>query len=103
MHAKIAFLILAGFLIGAVLLGLRQQRIAAARDLVELHRQIEQTRRQLWSAQAAIAREVQPQALRRVLADSPDLIERSTSTAQVSVAAADDGLTAIGDGGGVEN
>lgn len=63
MFTRLLLLILAFALIGAVLLDLRQRRIDAMHDMALLHKQMRETREDLWQNQYHIAERVRPDAL----------------------------------------
>lgn len=64
MFWKTLALVIAATAIGAAMLGLRQQRLATMHQMVELHRQMEHTRRSMWDTQTQIARQTRPAELR---------------------------------------
>ncbi|MCC7203914.1 MAG: hypothetical protein IT441_02455 [Phycisphaeraceae bacterium] len=71
MHRKLGFLIASTFLVGSLLLVLRQQQFEEAHRLVRAHKQIDQAQRELWQLQVQIAGELQPQTLRRTIQTLP--------------------------------
>ncbi|MCC7409252.1 MAG: hypothetical protein IT442_14395 [Phycisphaeraceae bacterium] len=97
MHRKLGFLIASTFLVGSLLLVLRQQQFEEAHRLVRAHKQIDQAQRELWQLQVQIAGELQPQTLRRTIQTLPvefepivdDIVESpSASTPPMRVASA---------------
>jgi len=75
MRAKLVVLILAATGVAGTLLGVRQQRLQAAHELVELHRRIVKADESLWRLRVEIAERVTPERVQRMLAEHPDLRE----------------------------
>ena len=70
MFAKTLFLIVLGTAIGTALLGLRQRQLELAHTNAVLHRRIDLSQQLLWEMQTHIARGIDPEALRRAVAET---------------------------------
>lgn len=64
---KLATLVAAAVLIGAGILAERHRQFEAAHQLADAHRQIDLTRRELWTLQAELAQRLRPDNLTRLL------------------------------------
>ncbi len=67
MYAKVLALIVFATIVALLLLAMRQQRVEAMHQIVNLHRQIEQDRHALWRWQSRIADSTNPVSLRQAI------------------------------------
>jgi len=79
MQVRLSVLIAGAFVLGTVMLGLRQQRVGLAHEMAVLHQQINQTRQNLWGLQTRIAQKVEPVALYRAMGSANLVMEPVTS------------------------
>ncbi len=67
MFAKLAIVLIAAAAIGAVLLGLRQQRVQTVGRMAAMHAQMNRTRQSMWDTQVRIAQHANPSQLKDAL------------------------------------
>lgn len=70
MFPKLLILLVAMAATGAVLLGLRADRLAGEHEIAHLHQRIDDSRRAVWDAQVRVADDAGPEAIQRMLAES---------------------------------
>ena len=64
---KLLFVVVSTFLTACALLAMRQQRIEAAHELVDVHQRVLERRRALWELQVAIDEQCRPDAVRDMM------------------------------------
>lgn len=67
MYPKLFVAIVFAVGIGAVLLGLRQQRLETMHDMVRMHREMDAVHQQTWDMQVRIANQLEPEMLREAV------------------------------------
>jgi hypothetical protein len=81
--AKLTAIVVGLAVIGGLLLGLRQQRLAMGHRLVGVYARLDESRRALWDYQVELARHTQPQRLRRAIEEAGlELVHTAPRAAQ---------------------
>lgn len=70
MVAKMIMVVVFAAAVGAVLLGLRQQRLQLMHEMARMHAQMNRSRQDTWDLQVKIAEGTQPGELREAIARS---------------------------------
>ncbi|MEX0655683.1 MAG: hypothetical protein WD534_16420 [Phycisphaeraceae bacterium] len=81
MYPKLFVAIVFAVVIGAVLLGMRQQRLEAMHEMVRMHREMDAIRQQTWDLQVRIAGELEPELLREAVERANLTLEPATPPA----------------------
>lgn len=78
MYAKLFIAVLATVVLGAALLGLRQQRLQTMHEMAELHADMDRARRATWDLQVRIGEKIEPDRLREAIERNQLVMEPST-------------------------
>lgn len=78
MYAKLFIAVLAITVLGAALLGLRQQRLQTMHEMAELHADMDRARRDTWNLQVEIGEKIEPDRLREAIERNQLVLEPST-------------------------
>lgn len=67
MLAKLIMVVVFAAAIGAVLLGLRQQRLQMSHEMAKMHAKINKARQETWDMQVRISERMEPEALKEAI------------------------------------
>ena len=95
MMLRLVMVVVAAAAIGAVVLGLRQQRLQLMHEITKMHGQMNRQRHDIWDLQIRIADRLEPERLRHAVAGADLDVEPITPSSPpgepVAVADADHG------------
>ena len=84
MYAKLFIAVLATVVLGAALLGLRQQRLQTMHEMAELHADMDKARRDTWDLQVRIGEQIEPERLREAIERNQLVMEPSTRATEAA-------------------